>query len=224
MTYIGWIGLFLLGICAAIYVVAQEVLRPKARLTVALRKWQTGLAGLIGFCGVWISLALQPIEADRQHKQQLYREALAMAMSMQVEAIDTRRWMTRVDELILKAGKVLKNAGDNDQSPELFAECNVLFDLARAHRYRPVGIIDSLRQDLGKLPHVLGLHFLDLSVQRQRLVEKISSATEEDCRERPQLSYLVLNEAAENVHAALARIEEGMKKLPETETIRVVIR
>ena len=149
MTYFGWIGLFLLGVSAAICVVALEVARPKAPLTIALRNWQTGLAGLIGFCGVWISLAMQPVEADRQHKHQMYREGLVIAMSMQVEAIDTKRWMKRADELILNAGKVMEKAGYKDQSPELYAECAMLFGLMRAHNHGRIGIIDLLRQELG---------------------------------------------------------------------------
>ena len=196
-----------------------ELNYPAAPVTVALRQWQAGLGSLIGLLGIALSVAAQAHEADRLERARIYREGLAIALSMQQEAFDVTRWLSSIEKL--RARYEIKGDGSNKSDPMII--CQLLFESARGARYlySPSGIIESYRASVGKLPNLLGIHFLDLVAQQRHLAERIAAITDEDCKQDAQLQFDVLAEDIANVRTALGRIEVHMKDLPETTKVSV---
>jgi len=195
-----------------------EVSRPEAPFVVALRNWQTGLGAFVGLLGLTIALAVQSHDADRLQRQQLYREGLVVALAMQVEAFEVRRWMRKIDRYLSSWDEARSSKAD----PMVLAvECRLFYRNAKREEYIEHGIIDANRSQVGRLPNLLGVHFLDLQKNIRSLRQELNRDIEKNCNDDPELRLLFVKEAADNVKTSLDRIESGLTNLPDTQAIMV---
>lgn len=194
-------------------VLKLEITKPKAPLTVALRNWQTGMSALLGLLGVAVSISLQGYQTERLQTAQLTREIIFLAVAMQREQLEVMRWLKEID--------AIRTHLITDRSKPTAIECRVFYDRIKNEKYSDLGIIEENRTTVGKLPTMLGVHFLDLRMLRRRMQSHIDETTDKQCDDEPKFRFELFDEDVGNLKTVFERIGQEMKKLPETATITI---
>ena len=194
-------------------VLKLEIKKPKAPLTVALRNWQTGMSALLGLLGVAASISLQGYQTEKLQTTQLTREIVFLAVAMQREQLEVMRWLKEID--------AIRTHLITDRSKPTAIECRVFYGRIKNEKYGALGIIEENRTTVGKLPTMLGVHFLDLRMLQRGMQLHIDETTDKQCDDDPKFRFELFDEDVGNLKTVFERIGQEMKKLPETGTLTI---
>ena len=132
---------------------------------------------------------------------------------MQREQLEVLRWLKDLDRLRI-------TALETPDKPTVF-ECKFFYSRLKSKTYTHLGIIEANKPNIGKVPAMLGVHFLDLVILQRKLQRYISEMTDTRCNDDPGLRFNVFDEHVGNIKTVIERIAAQIKTLPETTMLTI---